>query len=105
MISDGQMLPVAHEGVFLAAEHDADVGGVMDGRIEIGVIPDGRRQMHGAGQARDQRLGPHFAVIPQRRRVGRQQVLQRFARLAPRLFAQAHELVKLGGEKDVAMLR
>ena len=38
MVAHGDVLPVGHQGVLLPAEHDADVGGVVDGRVEVGVV-------------------------------------------------------------------
>ena len=61
--------------------------------------------MHDAGQTGNQRLGLQIGVVPQRRRVSGQKVLQRLARLVPRLLAQAHEGVEGGREEDIAVLR
>lgn len=39
-------LPVGHKSVLLAPEHDAHVGGVVDRRIEVGVVADVGRDVH-----------------------------------------------------------
>ena len=61
--------------------------------------------MHDAGETRQQSLSPQNGVVPQGGRVSRQQMLQRFARLVPRLFAQPHEGVERGREENVALRR
>ena len=38
MVADRYVLPVGHQGVLLAAEHDAHVGGVVQGRVEVRVV-------------------------------------------------------------------
>ena len=30
--------PVGHEGILLAPEHDADIGGMIDGGVEVRVV-------------------------------------------------------------------
>src|SRR5690606_11688624 len=40
VIRDGDMFPVRHEGVFLAANHGADIRGMFHRGIKIGVAPD-----------------------------------------------------------------
>jgi hypothetical protein len=41
------VVPIWHQRVFFASEHDADVGGVVDGGVEVGVVSDLRREVHG----------------------------------------------------------
>ena len=47
VVSDGNILPVGHESVLLAPEHDADVGGVVQGRVEVRVVAWGPEHTHG----------------------------------------------------------
>ncbi len=71
-------------------EHLADVGGVDDGRVEVGVVADARRQVHIGVALR------HQGAVDGRQLVvaGRQQPLQRPPGLGPRIRSQAHELVQ-----------
>lgn len=39
-------IPVRHERVFLAPKHDADVGGVVNGRVEVRVVANVSWQVH-----------------------------------------------------------
>jgi hypothetical protein len=41
------VVPIWHQRVFFASEHDAHVGGVVDGGVEVGVVSDLRREVHG----------------------------------------------------------
>jgi hypothetical protein len=56
-----------------AAEHGAHVGGVLAAAVEIGVVPDGHRQVHGARRYRPDGLFAQGAVVPQFAVVRRQQ--------------------------------
>ena len=40
MVADGYVLVVWLEGVFFAAEEDADVEGVVEACVEVGVVAD-----------------------------------------------------------------
>jgi hypothetical protein len=42
-----KVVPIWHQRVFFASEHDAHVGGVVDGGVEVGVVSDLRREVHG----------------------------------------------------------
>ena len=64
MIADRQVFPVGHQGVVLASEHGADVGGVVQGRVEVRVVPDVGREMHRDPGLGHQRLRPQPSVIP-----------------------------------------
>ena len=46
MVPHGQMQPVGQESVIRITEHGADVGGVTDGRVKVGVVADFRRKVH-----------------------------------------------------------
>ena len=47
--------PVWHECVLLAPEHGAHVGGVVERRVEVGVVADVGRQVHAGRRLRHQR--------------------------------------------------
>lgn len=40
------ILPVGHKSVFFAPEHYANVSGVMDGRVKVGIISDFSWKVH-----------------------------------------------------------
>lgn len=45
MVAHGQMTPVGHEGVVRTTEHNAHIGGMVNGRVEVGVVTDLGRQV------------------------------------------------------------
>ena len=58
VVAHGQVLPVGHQGVLLAAEHGAHVLGVIEGGVEVGVVSDGGGQVHGGAA-----LGHHGRLL------------------------------------------
>lgn len=65
VVADGEVSPVGEQGVFGVAEHLADVGGVLDAGVEVGVVanPDGQEHAgighghEGVGVKGERRLG------------------------------------------------
>ena len=47
VISDWKPLPVWHQSVFFSSEHDSNIGGVVDGGVEVSVVSNLSRQVHG----------------------------------------------------------
>ena len=54
VIADRNVQPVRWQGVLGAAEHGADIGGVMLAGIEIGVFRDQKRHVHRGGRLLDE---------------------------------------------------
>ena len=94
MVADWQVLPVGHQSVLLPPEHGAHVGGVVQRRVEVRVVPDGGGQVHPHPRLRHEGARPERGVVPQHRVVARQQCADRGARLGPVLRAQPHESVE-----------
>ena len=64
VVADRQVFPVWHESVLLPPEHGAHVGGVVQGRVEVCVVPDVGREVHRDPGLGHQRLRPQPCVIP-----------------------------------------
>lgn len=45
MVTHWQVAPIGHECVICTAEHDAHIGGMMNGRVEVGVVTNLSWQM------------------------------------------------------------
>ena len=57
MITNWKMEPVWLEGVVFTSEHDTDVGGMVLGRVEIGIVSD--EDWHGHSNLVDVDQGLH----------------------------------------------
>ncbi len=94
MVRHGQVEPVRHQRVVLAAEHHTDVGRVLPRRVEVGVVADVRRQLEldlGLGV---QRAGTERLVVAKRRHVLAQELEDAGTRRAPRRAPERHERVE-----------
>jgi hypothetical protein len=85
------MQPVRLQRIVLAAEHDADIGGVLFRRIEIGVACDRKRQVQPDICHGHQRLLPQFLIVAQFGMIGTQQFADPHTGLGPDLRPQRHE--------------
>ena len=93
VISNGQMQPIGLQGVVLAAEHGADIGGVLPRRIEVRVVANRGGQVHDHLGGRSNCLGASSGVS--QCGVGlEQELLDRVAHRAPRRLATAHEVIE-----------
>src|SRR4051794_13305331 len=81
-------------GFNLAAEHDADIGGVLLRRIEIGVARNRERQMQRDIRQRHQCPVAQFPVVAQLRMIVTQQFADPRPRLRPHLRSQRHERIE-----------
>ena len=96
MVTNRQVQPIGLKRVVFAAEHGADVGGMLSRCVEIGVVANAAWQVHCAGRAKQQRLLPHGSVVAQRRFLATQQPANRGTRGVPACRSQAHEGVERG---------
>jgi hypothetical protein len=99
VVADGDPLVVGEEGL-VGAEELADVGGVMDGGVEVGVVLDGYRLeedgvRHGEHQRGDEALlvGVAFGAVLN----GFEEVEEALAERRPGARTAAHEGVELRG--------
>ena len=65
IIADRHMQPVRLQRIVLAAEHDADIGGVLPGRIKIGVPGNLNRHMQLHIRHRHQRVAAQLVIVAQ----------------------------------------
>ena len=94
VVADRHMQPVRLQRIVLAAEHDADIGGVLLRRIEIGVAGDRDRQMQFDVRHRHQRALAQFVIVAQFRMIVAQQFADPRPRLRPDFRSQRHERVE-----------
>ena len=81
-------------------EHDADVTGVIERRVEVGVVADRRRKFHINGRLFDEGRG-HQTCVGLQARVGPgQERLDGRAGFAPVQVAQGHEVVQRAALED-----
>ncbi len=96
VIADGDVLVVRQQRI-VRAEQLADVVGVMDADIEVGVVAYPGRQMHPTAIRRLQQRLAHALQLLAPLAVFRQQVLQRLAQRLARRCAQVEEDVEAAG--------
>ena len=94
VIADRHVQPVRLQRIVLAAEHDADIGGVLLRRIEIGVACDRDRQMQFDVRHRHQRALAQFVVVAQLRMVVAQQLADPRPGARPDFWPQRHERIE-----------
>jgi len=75
------------------AHHDADVGGVVAGRVEVGVAADVRGKEHLDLGSREQGGVTQLGVIPQTWLVRMQQLVDDRPRPRPGKTAASHEII------------
>ena len=81
-------------GSYLAAEHDADVSGVVTRRVEVCVVANVGREEHGDGGHWQQGSLAELSVVAEGGLVAGEQLAEDGARLGPCRAAKAHELVE-----------
>ena len=83
VVGDGKVKPVRLQRVVGAAHHDADVGGVLARRVEVGVIADFHGEEHFHIGHRNQGTLAKKMVVAQPGLILAQQVADRRASVAP----------------------
>lgn len=102
VVADGNFQPVGQQRVVGVAEHAADIGGVLLGRIEIRVAGNVDGQVHHGLRHRHQRAAAQGGVVLHVRVRGAEQCLQACARLVPHRPAQRDERIERAGAEGAA---
>ena len=93
MIADGHVLVVRQQGI-VGAHHPADVGGVMHGRVEVGVVAHRRRHEHVRVGLRHQERSDAVLDLVSAGRVGIEQREDRVAQGRPVRAPAGHERIE-----------
>ena len=101
VIADRHVQPVRLQRIVLAAEHDADIGGMLLRRIEIGIAGDRDRQMQCYVCHRHQRALAQELVVAQLRMIVAKQFADARPGARPDLRPQRHEGVDRGLREHV----
>ena len=101
MITDGHVLPVGEQGVVRIAEHLAHVARVVLAGIEICVIADFHRHVHGDGRSANEARIVEVTVVPELGGVGSEQGLDALPQGDCGRLAELHERVEDGRRKNV----
>jgi len=94
VVSDGKVSPVGHQGVLLATEHDSDVGGVLLGGIEIGVVTNVGGEVGLDGGDGQHSALEEILVVAKGGLGRREELLEGLASGSPDGLAQGHEHVQ-----------
>lgn len=96
VVTDGEVSPVGHKGVLLATEHDADVGGVLLGSVEVGVVSDVGGDVGLDSSNGDDGALAELLVVAEGGLGGGEKLLDVLAGGGPGGLAQGHEVVQGG---------
>lgn len=96
MVTDGKVSPVGHKGVLLAAEHDADVGGVLLGGVEVSVVSNVSGEMGLDSRDGGEGALAEVLVVAEGSLRGGEELLDVLAGGGPGGLAQGHEVVQGG---------
>ena len=94
VISNRQMQPVGHQGIFLAAKHDAYIGGMLARGIKVRVIANLHRQQHLHIALSGERTRAKLGIVSKCRFIGAEQLREALRHLVPRLATRRHEPIQ-----------
>ena len=104
VVTNRKMFPVGHQGVLLPPEHGAHVSGVVQGGVEVRVVPDISWEVHGEAGLGQEGGPPQLRVVPQLGAGGGEEAGDGGPGLRPVEVGETHQPVEVVAPEDLLLL-